>query len=138
MASKLNPYINFKDKARQAMEFYHSVFGGTLNVMTFAQGGMPVQPGEQDLVMHAQLDAPNGFTLMGSDAPSHIEFRPGNTMSISLSGEDEAELKGYWDGLSDGATITQPLVAAPWGDQFGMLTDRFGTAWMVNIASRRH
>lgn len=137
MASKLNPYINFRNQARQAMEFYHSVFGGTLNLMTFGQGGMPVQPGEQDLIMHAQLDAPNGFTLMASDMPAHFEFRPGNTMSISLSGDSEPELKGFWDKLSDGATISQPLAAAPWGDQFGMLTDRFGTAWMVNIAGRQ-
>ncbi len=136
MASRLNPYINFKDTARQAMEFYKSVFGGELTISTFGDFQMSQAPAEKDLVMHSQLTAPNGFTLMGSDTPGHMEYKPGTNYSVSLSGDDEPELRGYWDKLAAGATITQPLEKAPWGDSFGMLVDKFGTAWLVNIAGK--
>ena len=136
MMSKLNPYINFRGEARAALEFYHSVFGGTLNMDTFSGFGMPLpDPKESEWIMHGQIDAPNGFTLMISDAPSHMPYQPGTNISISLSGNDDAELSGYWSKLSDGARfIAAQLAPAPWGDKFGMLTDRFGIGWMVNIA----
>jgi PhnB protein len=135
MPSRLNPYLSFKSNARQAMEFYRSVFGGDLQVMPF--GDMAQSPAEKDMVMHAMLAAPNGFVLMGADTPARMEFKPGNTITVSLSGEDDAELRGYWNKLAEGGTVTYPLEKAPWGDSFGMLTDRFGTPWMVNIAAAR-
>lgn len=137
MGVNLNPYINFRSSAREAMEFYHSVLGGNLNVMTFEQGGMPVGPDDKDKVMHAQLDGPNGLTLMASDTPPGMQLVEGSNMSVSLSGDDDATLSGYWKGLSEGATITEPLAKAPWGDSFGMLTDKFGVHWMVNISGKR-
>jgi PhnB protein len=70
---------------------------------------------------------------MGSDTPTSMGQPRGNGQ-ISLSGDDEAELTGYWNKLSDGATVVMPLAKAPWGDSFGMLTDRFGVPWMVNIS----
>ena len=136
MASRLNPYLSFKSNAREAMDFYKSVFGGDLNISTFGSFGSQ-DPAEKDLVMHAQLDAPNGFTLMGSDTPARMEFRPAGGMTVSLSGDDEPALTGYWNKLAQGANIVQPLQKAPWGDSFGMLTDRFGTPWMVNISGPR-
>jgi len=136
MASKLNPYLNFRGEAQAALDFYHSVFGGELAVDTFAGFGMPVEnPAEADWVMHGQLDSPAGFTLMASDVPSSMPFTPGSNGAISLSGDNDAELSGYWNKLADGAkATTMPLGVAPWGDKFGMLTDRFGVNWMVNIA----
>jgi PhnB protein len=136
MASRLNPYLSFKNNAREAMDFYKSVFGGQLTVSTFGEFGSQ-DAAEKDLVMHAQLEAPNGFTLMGSDTPARMEFRPAGGITVSLSGDDEAGLKGYWDKLAQGANIVQPLQKAPWGDSFGMLTDKFGTPWMVNISGPR-
>ena len=133
MASRLNPYLSFKANARQAMEFYKTVFGGELTMMTFGQGGMTQDAGEKDKIMHAQLVAPNGYWLMGSDTPPGMPFQPGTTMTVSLSGDDAKALQGYWDKLAAGAKITMPLAKAPWGDTFGMLTDKFGTPWMVNI-----
>lgn len=133
----LNPYLNFRGDAKDAMQFYHSVFGGDLVSNTFAEFGMPVDPSEADLVMHSQLTTPSGFTLMGSDTPSHLDWSKGeNAFSVSLSGSDaeNAELSGYFEKLAEGGEITQPLVAAPWGDSFGMLVDRFGVTWLVNIA----
>ena len=136
MTITLNPYLGFKDDARQAIEFYHSVFGGELTISTFADLGADVLPAEKDLVMHSQLTAPSGLTLMASDTPSHIEYRPGTNISVSLSGgaDDHDTLSGWFTKLADGGTITQPLEKAPWGDAFGMLVDRFGTTWLVNIA----
>jgi PhnB protein len=116
------------------MEFYQSVFGGDLNVNTFADLGGQVADDEKDLVMHSQLEAGNGIVLMGADTPSHMEYAEGRNGSISLSGDDEATLRRYWDGLSAGGGISVPLDKAPWGDTFGMCTDRFGVSWLVNIA----
>jgi PhnB protein len=133
MSVTLNPYLSFKDNARDAMEFYKSVFGGELNINTFADLGAPVEDNEKDLVMHSQLDGP-GLVLMGADTPSHMEYSEGGNGSISLSGDDESTLRGYWDGLAAGGTVTVPLEKAPWGDTFGMCVDKFGISWMVNIA----
>ena len=139
MASTLNPYISFRDNAREALDFYAGVFGGELSIMTFGDSGFAAEaggdPSEATKVMHGQLTTTSGFTLMAADTPASAEHSPGGNVSISLSGDDEAELTGYWEKLSDGATIIEPLVQAPWGDHFGMLTDRFGVAWMVNISA---
>lgn len=137
MQTKLNPYINFKDNAREAMEFYRTVFGGKLTVSTFKEFHASQDPGEDNLVMHSQLDADNGMTLMASDTPNRMEYRPGTNMSISLSGDNEAELTSYYQKLSDGGTVTMPLEKAMWGDSFGMFVDKFGVQWLVNIAGQK-
>jgi PhnB protein len=135
MTTRLNPYLGFRDNARQAMEFYQSVFGGELVSSTFAEMHASDDPAEQHKIMHSMLTSPNGLVLMGADTPNSMPYTPGDTMSVSLSGEDEAELRGYWDRLSVGATITAPFARAPWGDLFGMCVDRFGVNWLVNVTS---
>jgi PhnB protein len=134
MTLRLNPYLGFKDTAREAMTFYQSVLGGDLTVSTFGDAHASEDPNEQDKVMHAQLETPDGFVLMASDTPNAMEYHPQAGVSVSLSGDDEATLRGYFDGLSEGGTVTVPFEKAPWGDTFGMLTDRFGTTWLVNAA----
>lgn len=134
MPTKLNPYLSFRNNAREAMEFYKDVFGAELTIGTFAEFQGSQDPSEDQLVMHAQLDSPSGLTLMASDTPQRMEYKPGNTFSVSLSGDDDAELRGYWEKLSDGGTVTMPLETAIWGDAFGMCTDKFGVQWLVNIA----
>ena len=131
MATRLNPYLTFDGTAREAMEFYKGVFGGELTVNTFGEYGDAPNP---DGVMHAQLEAGNGMFLMASDLPPGMPPNPGSSISISLSGDDAAELRGYWEKLSSGGTVTMPLEKQMWGDEFGMCEDRFGTSWMVNIA----
>ena len=135
MTVQLNPYIHFDGNARQAMEFYHSVFGGKLTLQTFKEFGASRGPGDDDKIMHAQLDADHGLTLMAADTPMGQEYKPGTNLSISLSGEDEAPLKGYFDKLSAGGMVPQPLVKADWGDQFGICVDKFGLTWFVNITA---
>jgi PhnB protein len=135
MTAILNPYLNFRGQAREALEFYHSALGGTLNVMTFAEGGMPVEGDEQQLIMHGQIDTPQGWTLMASDVPAHMDYVPGtNTFSVSLSGDDDTLLRELYERLSEGGEIGEPLTTAPWGDTFGQFRDRFGVTWLVNIA----
>ena len=136
MSTKLNPYLSFKNNAREAMQFYKSVFGGTLTISTFKEFNVSQDPAEDHLIMHSQLDSDNGLTLMCADTPSYMEYKPGTNGSISLSGENEAELTGYYQRLADGGKISQPLEKAPWGDSFAMLTDKFGVTWMVNIAGK--
>lgn len=133
MASRLNPYISFAGNARQAMEFYKTVFGGNLALNTFGEFGAPDAP-EADNIMHSLLETENGFALMGADTPPGMDYIPGNTMSVSLSGDDAAELRGYWEKLSEGGAVAVPLEKQMWGDEFGMCVDRFGISWMVNIS----
>jgi PhnB protein len=130
----LNPYLNFRDNTKDAMEFYKSVFGGELVTSSFADFQASDDPAEKDKIMHAQLTGDNGLVLMAADTPNHMEYKPGNNFNISLSGDDDATLQGYWDKLSDGGTVVMPLDKAPWGDTFGMCIDKFGVSWLVNIS----
>jgi PhnB protein len=135
MASTLNPYISFESNARQAMEFYRDVFGGDLRLNTFGEFGQADSP-DANKIMHAQLETPNGFTLMASDTPAGMQRNPGDSITISLSGDDADALRGYWEKLSDGGNVTMPLEKQMWGDEFGMCVDKFGVPWMVNITQR--
>jgi PhnB protein len=136
MSVQLNPYLSFRDDARQAMEFYHSVFGGELTLSTFADFGQGDQDAEADKIMHGQLTADH-LALMGADTPNEMPYEAGTNFAVSLSGgpEDEPALRGYWEGLAEGGRGVLPLEPSPWGDAFGMLRDRFAVQWMVNIGS---
>ena len=134
MPTILNPYLSFGGQAREALEFYKSVLGGELTLSTFGDFGASEDPAQKDNIMHGQLATPGGITLMAADtlegkAPEGLAY------SISLSGDDEPELRGLFDKLSAGGTVTVPFEKAPWGDTFGMATDKFGVPWMVNAAA---
>lgn len=133
MASTLNPYLHFNSNAREAMEFYQDVFGGTLNVTTFAELGA-AEGADADKVMHAQLVTDAGYTLMASDTPSHMDYHAPAGFGVSVSGDDGDRLHGYWDKLSDGGRVDMPLQKQAWGDEFGMVVDKYGICWLVNIA----
>ena len=134
MSSRLNPYLNFAGNARDAMEFYESVFGGTLRLNTYGEYGDKDSPVANN-IMHGMLETPGGYTLMGADNPPGQDLAPGNNMTISLSGEDADELRGYWAKLSDGGSVSIPMEKQMWGDEFGMCVDRFGVPWMVDIVA---
>jgi PhnB protein len=135
MPTILNPYLSFRDNARQAIEFYHSVFGGKLTTSTFKEYHVSQDPSEDNKLMHAMLVVDNGITLMAADTPNQMEYSAGTNISVSLSGENEAELTAYYQKLSSGGQVIEPLKKAPWGDSFGMFVDKFGIHWMVNIAA---
>ena len=134
MSVQLNPYLNFRDNAREALEYYHSVFGGSLNMSTFKEFNAAQDPAEEDLIMHGQIEGDHGVALMCSDTPPRMGYKGHEGFSVSLSGDDEPVLRGWFEKLADGGTITMPLDKAPWGDSFGMCVDRFGIDWLVNIS----
>lgn len=131
----LNPYISFDGTTADAMAFYQSVLGGELTSSSFDEFGVSEDPADAGKIMHAQLVTDGGLTLMAADAPAAMPTTVGNNVAISLSGDDEAELRGFFDGLSAGGTVAIPFAAAPWGDVFGMFTDRFGISWLVNAVA---
>ena len=131
MATRLNPYISFDGQARQALEFYQSVFGGELKISTFGEFGMQDTP-QADQVMHGQLETEAGYTIMAADTPPGVQHRAGSSITVSLSGDDEV-LRQYFDALAEGGEVGTPLEKQMWGDEYGDLVDRFGVNWMVNL-----
>ena len=136
MTVKLNSYISFNGNAKEAVEFYQSVFGGEVysdTFRSFASEEMPVAEGDLDKIMHAYLKSDNGVELMAADTPTGRSFSEGSRVTLTLNGDDEAALRTYWDKLAVDGKVTVPLEKAPWGDVFGMVTDKFGVEWMVDI-----
>ncbi len=136
MASILNPYLSFRDTAREALEFYQQVFGGELTVKTFGESGM-ADGDAANMVMHGQLQTPSGYTLMAADSPPGMGMEPssGSSITVCLSGDDVDDLRRYFSGLAEGGTVSTPLEKQMWGDEYGDLTDRFGVRWMANIST---
>ncbi|MFP5072276.1 VOC family protein [Pseudonocardia nantongensis] len=136
MTVQLNPYLHFDSSAREAMEFYRSVLGGELQIMTFGDMGAegPVPPPEG--VMHAYLETADGVALMASDGdPERPIGSAAAGVSISISGDDEDRLAAMFTGLGEGGTVDVPFEKQMWGDLFGQLTDRFGVRWLVNATA---
>jgi PhnB protein len=133
VVSRLNPYLNFNGNAREALQFYASVFGGNLAFSTFADFGVKDSP-DADRIMHGMLETDDGYTIMGADVTSDMEYHPMTGFSVSLSGDDADALRGYWEKLSAGGSITMPMQKQAWGDEFGMCVDRYGVSWLVDIA----
>lgn len=127
----LTPYLSFRDDAREAMTFYQSVLGGTLDVVEFAAfPGAMQDPADEHRVMHAYLETPDGMVLMGADTPTGMEYRAPQGVSVTVSADAE-RARGIWEALGEGGTVTMPYGTPPWGGEFGMVTDRFGVEWMV-------
>ncbi len=150
MPVQTTTHLNFRGDARQAIEFYQSVFGGHLTINTYADFGMPAEIPGSDKVVFGLIAAENGFRLMGYDIPGHTEGgiadggptrRENNTtitdqaLFVSISSPTLDELRGYWDALAVDATIVETLAASAWSAGFGMLTDRFGVTWSASVAS---
>ncbi|WP_193611315.1 VOC family protein [Nocardioides lijunqiniae] len=131
MTTRLSPYLHFNGGARAAITFYESVFGGELLVNTFGEMGME---GEQaDKIMHSQLETPHGLVLMAGDTPPDVTVSASDTVTLCLSGDDEAQLTAWFAALSEGGEIQVPLERQMWGDVFGQCADQHGVSWMVNI-----
>lgn len=129
----LNPYLHFRDTAREAMQFYQSVFGGELEIETFGDSEIDHHPDDAGLVLHSVLETPDGMVLMAADTPQGIPYDGPGGHSVSISGDEEEDLTEWWEALSEGGTITLPLSEPDWGGLFGMLTDRYGVKWMISI-----
>lgn len=132
-----DPYLFFRGNCAEAMDFYMNIFGGELKVMLYDDMPMPEMENADEMkgkIMHALLDA-GDVRLMASDTP--IASEKAAKIELSLSGEDEEKLRGYFDGLSADGNVKSPLKKEMWGDTYGQLTDKFGIDWMVNIISAK-
>lgn len=137
MQTQLHPYLSFGGNCQEAMEFYKAVLGGKLEMTNYLDGGMSQSADDEKRIMHAMLQADNGITFMASDGRTTKEAESEPMVQLSLSGDKSDELATYFDKLSENGVIREPLVQAPWGDTFGMLTDQFGIQWMVNISGKK-
>lgn len=127
-------HINLRGTARQALEFYQSVFGGQLSMVTYKDAGNVQDPSDADHIMWGQVDAKNGFRVMAYDVPVATKWHQGeNAYFVSLRGDSAEEILGQWKKLCDGAIIVQPLEPAQWSPLYGMLKDRFGVVWVLDV-----
>ncbi|WP_046506501.1 VOC family protein [Streptomyces odonnellii] len=135
MSVKAVTHLNFRGDARAALAFYQSVFGGHMAVVTYKDGGNVQDPSEADQVMWGQVAADSGFGVMAYDVPSHLPWHQGeNAFFVSLRCETAEEVTSYWEKLSAGAAVQRPLGPAQWAPLYGMLKDRFGVTWVVDVA----
>lgn len=132
MEPTLVPYLNFNGNAGQAMKFYHSVLGGELNMQTFGDTKMAETPEQKDMIIHATLKS-GSIVFMASDTMPTLQAKFGDNIHMSISGEDTGKLTDVFNKLAERGKVTMPLAKQFWGDTFGMVTDRFGVHWMVNI-----
>jgi len=134
MTVRLNPYLHFDTSARAALEFYQSVLGGSLEIMTFGDMGStgPVPPPEG--VMHGQLTTDDGMVLMASDGDPERPAEAGGQVSVSISGDEPGRIEGWFTALAEGGVVDVPFEKQMWGDHFGQVTDRFGIRWLLNSA----
>ena len=132
MIATLVPYLNFNGKTADAMSFYQSVLGGELKMQTFGEANMASNPSEKNLIVHADLKS-DSLSLMASDTQPSRPATMGDNVHLSLSGHDLVKLTAVFNSLAQGGKVDMPLAKQFWGDTFGMLTDKFGVHWMVNI-----
>ncbi|SDC97240.1 VOC family protein [Glycomyces harbinensis] len=134
MSVNTTPHLNFRGDARAALEFYQAAFGGDLTVITYGDMGAPEDPAEAANVVWGQVSAPNGFRVMAYDVPASRPWSPGeDPFFVSVRGDDAEEIAAAWKGLADGAVILQPLEPSPWAALYGMLKDRFGVTWVLDV-----
>lgn len=128
-------HLNFRGDARAALEFYQSVFGGDITIITYKDAQNVQHPSEANQVMWGQVTAQNGFRVMAYDVPSQMPWDQGkNAFFASVRGDSDKEITALWEKLSDGATVAQPLAPSGWTPLYGMLADRFGITWVLDVA----
>jgi PhnB protein len=128
-------HLNFRGDARAALDFYRSVFGGELVAVTYADAHAAQDPKDADRVMWGQVAAESGFRVMAYDVPARLSWDRGdNAFFVSVRGASADEITALWDKLSAGAAVVQALAPAGWTPLYGMLTDRFGVTWVLDVA----
>jgi PhnB protein len=129
-------HINLRGQARKALEFYQSVFGGHIAMVTYKDAGNVQNPSDADHVMWGQVVSEHGFRVMAYDVPAGRDWNPGEIpFFVSVRGEDADEITDYWAKLRVGASIVQPLAPAQWATLYGMLKDPFGVTWVLDVVA---
>lgn len=136
MSVSVVPHINLRGQAREALQFYQSVFGGEIAQITYQEAHSVRDPQDADRLMWGQVRAADGFQVMAYDVPTGTPLQPGeNAYFICVGCATTEEASARWVGLTAGATVIQPLAPAPWAPLYGMLKDRFGVTWVVNVSA---
>ncbi|WP_444964003.1 VOC family protein [Nocardiopsis sp. M1B1] len=136
MSVTTTTHLNLRGDARAALDFYHSVFGGDVVAVTYKDAGSVTDPDEADWVVWGQVVADNGFRVMAYDVPSAMPWDQGeNAVFVSVRGDSADEITAFWEKLSVGSTIVQPLEPSQWAPLYGMLKDRFGVVWVLDVAA---
>ena len=132
--ANINPYLTFGGNCEEAFEFYRSVFGGEFPAVMRFKDMMPEAGDDGNLIMHIALPISEGNVLMGSDTTEAMggEHVVGTNVSIAIGTDNREESDKLFAGLSAGGKVTMPMNDAPWGDYFGMFTDKYGFNWMIN------
>ncbi|CAL9562839.1 hypothetical protein SUDANB121_04691 [Nocardiopsis dassonvillei] len=134
MAITTTAHVNFRGDARAALEFYRSVFGGDIAVITYRDAHSVTDEAEADQVMWGRVESAAGFRIMAYDVPGRTGWNPGEKpFFVSVRGDSVEEVTGYWEALAEGATVVQPLGASGWARVYGMLEDRFGLTWVLDV-----
>ena len=126
-------YLHFNGNAREAFSFYKDVFGGELSLMTWGESPLPDRPDDPppEGIMHGRLTFGNSG-IMFSDIPDAMYAKP-QGFRISISANDAAEARRVFTALAEGGETVMPFQETFWSPGFGMVDDRFGTPWMVNV-----
>ncbi|WP_227983403.1 VOC family protein [Nocardia spumae] len=136
MSLTTTTHLNFRGDARAALEFYRRVFGGDLAVVTYADAGNAARESEADQVLWGQVHSTDGFHVMAYDVPASLPYDQGRNASfVSVRGETVEEITGYWDALAADSTVVVPLGPSGWARAYGMVRDRFGVVWVLDVVS---
>lgn len=135
MNPTLTPYLNFNGNTAEVMKFYQSVLGGELTMQTFGEANMAQTPEDKNRIVHASLKN-EACSIMASDGTINMQIKFGDNVSMSLMGQDASKLTDIFNKFAQGGRVTMPLAKQFWGDTFGMVTDKFGVHWMVNIGAQ--
>ncbi|ONK12132.1 VOC family protein [Streptomyces sp. MP131-18] len=136
MSVTTTTHLNFRGTAREALDFYQSVFGGRTVVVTYKDSGAVRHESEADWVTWGEVAGDNGFHVMAYDVPSQLPWHQGeNPFFVSVRGDDAEEISALWGRLAEGSTVVHPLEPSQWAPLYGMLTDRFGVTWVLDVAA---
>ncbi|MFD8786699.1 VOC family protein [Kitasatospora sp. NPDC059599] len=136
MSVTTTTHLNFRGQAREALDHYRSVFGGRVTAVTYKDMGTVRNENEADWVVWGEVVGDNGFHVMAYDVPSHLPWDQGsNPFFVSVRGDDTGEISALWQKLVEGSTVVQPLEPSPWAPLYGMLADRFGVTWVLDVAA---
>jgi PhnB protein len=136
MSVTTTTHLNFRGTAREALEHYASVFGGRTVVVTYKDSGYVPEGTDADWVLWGEVVGDNGFHVMAYDVPAQLPHDPGaNPFFVSVRGEDTDEISALWERLVEGARPVRPLEPSDWAPLYGMLTDRFGVTWVLDVTA---
>ena len=135
MSIETTTHLNFRGQARAALAFYQTVFGGTLTAVSYQDAHAAENPAEADQILWGQVASSEGFRVMAYDVPSSQPYDAGtNPVFVSVRGKSADDLSAYWVRLIEGSTVIVPLAKSAWSPLYGMVRDRFGVTFVVDLA----